>query len=343
MADLFRVGITRDALDDKGNLTFDASALKLLDEDKRVTWEYLSDRGANVTADHLAKYDAICMVAPGVQADAVGRADMRTRLLARLGVGYDHIDVPAVTKAGLVLTINPDGVRRPVATVQLTYMLALAHRMLIKDKLTREGRWNDRHDHVGTGLTGRVLGSIGIGNIGAELFRLAKPLEMRHMAHDPFAKPTTFTELGVEPVDFDTVVSQSDFLVVNCPLNAKTRRLIDAKVIQGMKPTAFLINCARGPIVDEKALTEALTQRRIAGAGIDVFEEEPTPPDNPLLKLDNVIVSPHALTYTDECLRRLAEGSFRSVRRFLDREPPHLLVNPDVMQHARVKEWYKAN
>jgi D-3-phosphoglycerate dehydrogenase len=337
--DPLRIGITRDALvEATGKPFFDAAALALLDA-PGIAWEYMPDATEKLTAEQLATYDAICAVAPGVAADAIGRQDLRTRIIARFGVGFDTCDVPALTAAGIVLTNNPDGVRRPMATVQITYILALAQRLLIKDRLTREGRWNDRMAHTGTGLTGRVLGSIGLGNIGAELFRLARPFGMRHIATDPADPIAVAAELGVELTDRDTLLREADFIVVNCPLDASTRLLIGAREFALMKPSAIFINCARGPIVDEAALHAALVERRIAAAGLDVFHDEPVPASNPLLQLENVIVSPHALCYTDECLRLLAEGSFRRAVSFLSRERPPSIINPDVLTHQRVTEW----
>ena len=336
-----RIGITRDALvAATGRPFFDTAALTLLDA-PAIVWDYMEDASETLTADQLARYDAICTVAPGVSADAIGRQDLRTRIIARFGVGFDTCDVPALTQAGIVLTNNPDGVRRPMATVQITYVLALAQRLLIKDRLTREGRWNDRMAHTGTGLTGRVLGSIGLGNIGAELFRLARPFGMRHIATDPADRAAVAADVGVELTDLDTLLGTADFIVVNCPLDASTRGLIGARAFALMKRSAFFINCARGPIVDETALHAALTSGRLAGAGLDVFHDEPVPASNPLLHLDNVIVSPHALCYTDECLRLLAEGAFRRAVAYLKHERPPGVVNPEVLGHPRVTDWLK--
>ncbi|MEP6971351.1 MAG: NAD(P)-dependent oxidoreductase, partial [Betaproteobacteria bacterium] len=261
--------------------------------------------------------------------------DIRLKLIARFGVGYDTIDVPACTAAGVMLTIAPDGVRRPVATSELTLMLMLAQQVLIKDRLTRSGRWNEKLDYIGTGLTGRTLGSIGIGNIGAELFRIAKPLDMVCMAHDPAADTALAASLGVTLVDMDTLFRKSDFLTVNCPLTEQTRGLVDARLIALMKPSAYLINTARGPIVDEKALYAALSGGKIAGAGLDVFEQEPTPADNPILKLDNVVVTPHGICFTDECMRGLAESAFRAALDVAAGRKPPYIVNPDALAVRR--------
>lgn len=330
----FRIGITADVLKSDGSPIFGNAALALLDS-PGVEWEYMDETSSDISAAHAARYDAICAMTTRVTQQSLGAKDMRLKLIARFGVGYDSIDVPACTAAGVLLTIAPDGVRRPVATSALTLILMLAQQVLIKDRLTRSGRWGEKMDYIGTGLTGRTLGSIGIGNIGAELFRIAKPLDMRFIAHDPAVDPAVAESLGVTLVDMETLFREADFLTVNCPLNAQTRGLVDGRKIGLMKPSAYLINTARGPIVDEKALYAALAGGRIAGAGLDVFEQEPTPADNPILKLENVVVTPHGICFTDECMRGLAESAFRAA---LDvaagREPPYI-VNPEALAVRR--------
>lgn len=339
MGTRLRVGLSRDLLDRDGHITFDAAALAVLDDDPMIDWQWFPEQPANLTADHLAIYDAICLGAPGVPATALRRTDQRTRIVARFGVGYDNCDVEAMTAAGVLLTINPDGVRRPVASSILGFILALAHRIPVMDQITRSGRWHERMQHTGVGLTGRTLGSIGAGNIGRELFSLVRPLEMRHIAYDPHVAAKELEPLGVALRDLDVVLTESDFLVVNCPLNETTRGLIGRAELALMKRSAFLVNTARGHIVDEAALYDALLQRRIAGAALDAFAEEPVLPSNPLLTLDNIIVSPHAIGYTDECLRLLAEGAFRAARTFLHHQVPRHVVNPAVLDQPEMRAW----
>jgi len=323
----FRVGITGDVLSSSGEPIFGREVLGLLDAGG-IGWEFMTQEPGGVTPAQAARYDAICAMLTRVSAASLAGPDLRLKLIARFGVGYDTIDVPACTAAGVLLTIAPDGVRRPVATSALTFVLMLAQKVLIKDRLTRTGRWSEKLDHIGTGLTGRTLGSIGLGNIGAELFRLARPLEMNGIAHDPVADPALAAELGVRLVDLETLFRESDFLAVNCPLSEATRGLVSARLLGLMKPSAYLINTARGPIVDERALHDALASGRLAGAGLDVFEEEPTPVSNPLLQLDNVIVTPHGICFTDECMRRLAQSAFRAVIDVAAGRTPPYVVNP---------------
>ncbi|WP_350297247.1 hydroxyacid dehydrogenase [Limnohabitans sp. Rim8] len=323
---VFRVGITRDVLTSQGQPIFGQEVFEWLNQPGLV-WEYMEETPV-IRPEHAARYDAICAMLVRFTPESLGPVKPRLKLIARFGVGYDTIDVPTCQKAGIFLTIAPDGVRRPVAVSAITFMLMLAHKVGIKDRLTRTGRWAEKSDHIGTGLTGRTLGSIGVGNIGAEMFRLAKPFEMKFIAHDPYADAAQMAALGVELVALDELFRRSDFLTVNCPLNETTRGMVNASKLSLMKNTAYLINTARGPIVDEGALYRALVEKKIAGAGLDVFEVEPTPTDNPLLQLDNVVVTPHGICFTDECMQGLAESAFKAVVDVMHgKKPPHVITS----------------
>jgi D-3-phosphoglycerate dehydrogenase len=159
------------------------------------------------------------------------------------------------------------------------------------------------------------------------MFKLARPFGMRHIAYDPYLKAEAVADVGVTLVDLDTLLAESDFASISCPLNEKTRHLLGERELRKMKPTAFLINTARGPIIDEAALLRALKERWIQGAALDVFDEEPTPPDNPLLKLDNVIVTAHAMAFTDEFLTKVWEVIAGQIAHIMRGEMPEGLVN----------------
>jgi len=326
----FRVGITRDCLRPDGTPIFGEACLKILNE-AGIGWEFLPQLEPELTPQAAAKYDALAVMLAKVTRQTVSGPDRRLKLIARFGVGYDTVDVAALTDNGVLLAITPDGVRRPVATAALTFVLMLAQKVPTKDRLVREGRWDERVNHRGFGLSGRTLGSIGVGNIGAELFRLAAPFAMRHIACDPYITQESVRPLGVTLVDLDTLFSEADFLCVNCPLTEETRRMVGAKQFARMKRTAFFVNTARGPIVDERALHEALTSGRIAGAAIDVFEQEPTPPDNPLLALDNIIVTPHHICLTDECIDTTTAAVFKACRDLAQGRVPRNVVNQQVL------------
>jgi len=326
----FRIGITRDNLKADGNPIFDKALLERLD-DPRIAYEFLPEIEAELSPDTAARYDAVCVMLAQVTRKTVSGPNRRLKLIARFGVGYDTVDVPALTDTGVILTITPDGVRRPVASSALTFILMLAHRVTVKDSLVRTGRWADRVDHMGTGLSGRTLGSIGVGNIGSELFRLAMPFAMRHLGYDPYITQESVAPLGVKLVDLETLLREADFLCVNCPLNEETRHLMGAKQFALMKPTAYFVNTARGAIVDEKALYAVLANERIAGAAIDVFEQEPTPSDNPLLGLDNLIVTPHHICLTDECINTVTASVFNACRDLAYGRVPRNVVNQQVL------------
>ena len=341
MAEKFRVGITRDVLGPSGEPVYGREALRVLD-DPLVEWEYLPAAVPELTPEHASRYDALCVFGARVSRKTVTGPDRRLKLVARFGVGYDSVDVPACTEQGILLTITPDGVRRPVASSVMAFTLAMAHRLATKDRLTRDGRWKEKGDYLGYGLTGKVLGVIGVGNIGQEVFRMAKPWDMVHLGCDPYVPQAAVTNLGVKMVDLDTLLKQSDVISVNCLLSDETKHLIGARQFGLMKPSAFFINTARGPVVDEAALIEALASKRIAAAAIDVFEQEPTPADNPLFQFDNVIVAPHAVCHTDECMRLLGESAFASaVDLAHGRRPPHI-VNAQALGHAAWgSKWHK--
>ncbi|MEX1205350.1 MAG: NAD(P)-dependent oxidoreductase [Dongiaceae bacterium] len=329
--DAFHVVLSGDFRRPDGGPSFPDFDLAPLENHPRVVCRFL-DAGDDIGPDQVADADALILLVPRVGRNSFHR-NGRLSLVARFGVGYDNVDVDACTEHGVALAITPDGVRRPVAVAILTLMLALAGKLLIKDRLTREGPagFAKKSQHMGVGLTGKTLGSIGIGNIGAEMFRLAKPLDMDFIAHDPYADPAMVRFLGVRLVDLETLFRSSDVLAVNCPLTPATRHLVNAERLGLMKPTAYLINTARGAIVDQKALTKALQKRRLAGAGLDVLEQEPPDADDPLLRLDNVVLAPHALCWTDQCFAGIGASDVKAVLDVMHGREPTGVVNRAVL------------
>ena len=340
MAEAFKVGVSSDILDSRGEPAFGREPLRALDAAQGLDWEWLPKGIREITAEHAAAYDALYVNSPRVPAATVARADLRLKLISRHGVGYDSVDVAAMSSAGVLVANTPNAVPRPVATIALTFVLALAHRLFAKDRITREGRWSERLDHMGLGLTGRTLGVVGAGRIGKELLRMARTFDLQLLAADPYAEELELAYIGARRVPLAELMAQADFVVVTCLLNEETRHLIDAKALSLMKPTAHLVNVARGPVVDERALYEALAARRIAGAGLDVFEEEPTPASNPILALDNVIVAPHALCWTDELFGNIARTAIGAVVDVQGRRRPRFLVNPEALKHDRMRSWF---
>ena len=325
---VFRVGLTRDLLDARGEPSFGRGPLALLDDDPRIEWEWLPESVTEITPAIMARYDGLYVNSPQVTAAAVAGDDLRVRIVARHGVGFDSVDVAGLAARGVITTNTPVAIRRPVAVAALTFILAFAGRLIVKDRLTRAGRWNERTSHMGLGLTTRTLGLIGAGGIGRELLALARPFGWRMLVADPYVDEAAVAALGASRVDLDDMLAQSDFVVATVLLNDQTRHLMNAARFARMKPSAFFVNLSRGPICDERALIAALTDGTIAGAGIDVFEQEPVAPDNPLLKLDNVMVTPHALCWTDECFDAIAREGLGCIVDFAHGRRPRSVVGP---------------
>ncbi len=333
----FRVAISQDFVKPDGTPAFPSFDLAPLSEDPRIEWAFVPVTDGRIDKEHMAGFDALILLGAKFDADSFP-GDNRLAMVARFGVGYDNVDIPACDANNASLVITPSGVRRPVAAAIMTFILALSGRLLIKDRLTRQGPpgWAKRVDHMGQGLVGLTLGSVGIGNIGAEMFRLAAPFGMKFIAHDPYADQDAAKSLGVELAPIEGVFRRSDFVCVNCPWTPETTGLVDARKLALMKPTAFLINTARGPIVDEPALVEALQSETIAGAGLDVFEQEPSPTDNPLYAMDNVILTPHSLCWTDQCFANIGAADIRAVKALMDGDHPEGIVNTGILDNP---EW----
>ncbi len=341
----FRVALSGDFKKPDGSPAFPDFDLAPLEQNPAVEYEYISGNGV-IHARDLEGFDALILLIPRIEPESFP-SDGRLAIVARFGVGYDTVNVQACTDNGCALVITPDGVRRPVAVSIMTFMLALAGKVMGKDRITRQGPdgWARRNEFMGVGLVGRTLGSLGIGNIGAELFRLAKPFDMNFIAHDPFVDPGVARSLGVRLVGLEELFSEADVLSVSCPLNEQTHHIVNAERLALMKPTAYLINTARGPVIDEAALITVLTEGGIAGAGLDVFEEEPSPASNPLYQLDNVIVTPHALCWTDQCFAGIGAADVKAVLDVMHGRVPSGVVNPDVIDQPawRAKlERYRA-
>jgi phosphoglycerate dehydrogenase-like enzyme len=346
MSSTFRVGITPDFyVDAKGR--FEASLEARLDGVSGLEYAAMPPQpNKTATPEALNEFDAIFAMALNFTADSLKGVD-RLAVIARWGVGYDMIDVPALTEADVLLAITPNAVRRPVAEAILTLIFALGKNVMEQDRAVREGKWRGALSRLGICLEGRTLGSIGCGNIGMEMFRLASGLGFgRFLAHDPWADTAKAAAGNIELTSLETVLRESDFVAVNCFLNAETRGLVGEAQLRMLKPTAYLINTARGPIVDQKALVRALKERWFAGAGIDVFEVEPLPAGEEIRELDNVILSPHALAWTEEIARDNGLEACDNILAVFRGEVPHGAVNREVLSRPGFQkklERYRRN
>jgi len=297
-----------------------------------IDWAFLSDDVDELSPQLIDRFDAVFVGGPRVTARSIMGSE-RLALLARFGVGHEKIDLDACTRAGILVTITPDAVRRPVAVAALTLLLSLSQNLRSLDQLTRGGRWRERANFLGVGLVGRTIGAVGLGNIGQELFRLIEHFGMRRLAYDPYVDAASARAVGAELVELDVLCRDSDFIVVMCALTPQTHHLLDAKRLELMKESALLVNVARGAVIDQTALTAALRERRIRGAGLDVFEQEPIDPADPLLSLDNVLLTPHALCSTDQCLRDCGASACASIVDVAAGRIPEFVVNRGVLDH----------
>lgn len=259
----------------------------------------------------------------------------KLKIVSQMAVGFDNIDVKEATRRGVYVTNTPGVLTETTADFAWTLLMAVARRVVEADKYVRTGRWKvGWHPSMlsGRDVYGATIGIVGAGRIGSAVARRARGFNMRILYYDVVARPELEKELCVKRVDLETLLRASDFVSVHVPLIKATYHLINAEKLKLMKKTAYLINNSRGPVIDEEALYKALKEERIAGAALDVFEQEPTSVDNPLLKLDNVVVAPHISSSSHETRSRMAEMVAENLVAFFEGRTPPNLVNPEVMK-----------
>jgi D-3-phosphoglycerate dehydrogenase len=263
--------------------------------------------------------------------EALMRACPRLRVVGRHGVGLDTVDLDAATRLGVAIVHAPGSNSQAVAEHTLMLMLACVKRTVEIDRMTRKGDWRARHEVHNTELADKTLGIVGVGNIGRRVARFAGAIGMRVLGHDPYVAPEELRRRGAEPVDsLEALLPQVDVLTCHTPLTPETRHMIDEKALTRLRPGAIFINTSRGPVHSEPALFEALLTRRLAAAGLDVFEVEPSPVDNPLFNLDNVVCSSHVAGVTREANRQASLQVTAEMLRVLRGERPEVLANPEV-------------
>ena len=293
-----------------------------------ITLPFIGDEDGMIAA--LRDADGLIIAASPVTR-AVMSACEGLKVVVRTGVGYDVIDVPAATDLGVVVVNVPDIWVREVANHALALLLAWNRKIITLDRNVHAGIWSSAVPAAWTGsLHDEMVGIVGLGNIGSAFARRVAACETTVIAHDPYVEDARFKALGVERVSLEALAARCDYVSVHTPLNAETRHLIGEAFLRRMKPTALLINTARGPVVDEQALMQALSEKRLAGAALDVWEQEPVASDNPLLRMDNVIATPHAAYFSSPAVAQVPRRCGEEVARVLTGRRPLNVVNPEL-------------
>lgn len=255
----------------------------------------------------------------------------RCRIISRFGIGVDNVDIPVATEAGVVVTKVPDYCIDEVSDHAMALLLALVRKVAFSNARVHGGQWQMSSVVPIHRLRGTVLGLVGFGRIPQLLTPKAQAFGLQVIAYDPYVPEEVTKRAGVAKVEFPELLKKADYISIHCALSPETQHLFNAGAFRQMKPTAYLVNTARGPIVDEKALAEALDRKQLAGAALDVVEKEP-PSGSPLLGRENVILTPHTAFYSEESLLELQTRAAEEVVRVLSGEAPRNPVNPEVLK-----------
>jgi len=306
-------------------------------------WPEYAPPPKKVIIEKVKNVDAlVSLLSDKIDAEVFDAAP-KLKIVSQMAVGFDNIDVQEATKRGIYVTNTPEVLTDTTADFAWALLMAVARRVVEADRYVRTGQWKvgwHPSMFLGRDVHGATIGIVGAGRIGYAVAKRAKGFDMKILYYDVIPRPEMEKELGAKRVDLGTLLEESDFVSIHVPLLKETYHMINAEKLKRMKKTAYLINNARGPIVDEKALYEALKERRIAGAGLDVFEQEPTPVDNPLLKLDNVVVAPHISSASYETRSRMAEIVAENLIAFFEGKKPPNLINSDVMKVRQLSKLF---
>lgn len=333
MGEKFVIGLTADFLY-KGELQYQDIGLSILDSVDGIQYRFFDRHELTLTRSSIQGMDALICQIQKITADTLAQNE-RLMAIARFGVGYDSVDVDACTEADVALFITAGTVNFSVAEAIVAWMLALSHHLIRKDRLTREGKWDQRGEWMGSELRHKVVGVIGLGGIGSCLVELLRPFRTSEiLAYDPYVSPHHAASLGVRTVELQQLLQRCDFLVVSCPLNKETHGLIGESELTLMKQSAYLINVARGGIIEEDALVEVLRSKSIAGIACDVFAVEPIDHDHPLCHLDNTILAPHSIAWTHELFQEIGNMCCRQLVSLFKGTIPAGLVNSEVVERS---------
>jgi D-3-phosphoglycerate dehydrogenase len=306
--------------------------------------QVLAEIGAEVIA--APKSDENTLVDLAVDCDAIMtcfaqttakviEASPKLKIVARYGVGVDNIDVATATRLGIVVTNVPDYCMDEVSEHAFTLMLAVGRRIMLLDRDIRRGGWNLNVAKPVHRIRGSTLGIVGFGRIGRMTGEKGRAFGMNLIAYDPLLPAADIRDRGAEPVDFDELLTRADYISIHAPLTPATHHLFDARAFRKMKRTAVIVNTARGVLIDPEALAQALRDHWIGGAGIDVLSREPPEKGNPLIGLDNIVMTSHEAFYSEESLVELQTRTAQEVVRVLRGERPLNLANPEVATHTR--------
>lgn len=284
--------------------------------------------------DLIGDADAVICTARGKFTRNVIASAKNLKIIAKCGSVPNNIDMDAATEYGVAVTYTPGANKVSVAEHALTLMMALLKLLPKSAEIQKTGGWKGESLQASE-LTGKTVGIIGLGAAGSSLAGMLKPFNVELLCFDPYADPLSMAQTGARAVDMDDLLQKSDVVSLHCQLCDETRGFIGREKLKKMKKTAYLVNTARGALVDETALVDALREKWIAGAGIDVYSVEPTTKDNPLFALDNVICTPHLAGWTNECLARETQGTSDSVIQILKGQTPDSLLNPEYVNNLK--------
>ena len=335
----FRVGLTGDFFRN-GSPVYPDFDLGVLERSPGIAFSTLAEHTDEITPPQLAGLHGVIVLSPRVTRHSLSQTrDLLA--ISRFGVGYDSVDVAACTESDVALCITTGAVDRPMAEATVGWMLALAYRMRVKDRQLREARWDQRGLVMGTGLHGRTAGIIGFGGIGRSVARMLSGFGMNPpLIYDPGVAPEAIAALGARSVNLPYLMARSDFISVHCPLNSQTENLISSAELDLMKTDAFILNTARGGIINEDALFEVLAARRIAGAALDCFTGEPITQPHRFAHLDNVLLAPHNIGWTRELVRDIGAMACQNLIDLANGRYPGAVVNPEVFDRPSFqKKW----
>lgn len=335
----FKIGLTGDFYKD-GAPVYPDFDLGQLERESGIEMTTFDKHRDEIAPEQLAGLNGVVVLSPRVTRASLAQSG-ELLAISRFGVGYDTVDVAACTENDVALCITTGAVDRPVAEATVGWMFALSYRMQAKDRLFREARWDVRGSIMGSGLHGKTVGIVGFGGIGKAVLGMLSGFGMNApLVYDPVLDPETITQLGGEPVTLPYLMARSDFVTVHCPLNEQTTNLISAPELELMKAEAFILNTARGGIINEDALFEVLSAGRIAGAALDCFADEPVTEPHRFARLENVILASHNIAWTRELFRDIGAMASQNLIDLANGNHPKSVVNPEVFDRPSFhKKW----